>query len=95
MNSGALLEYQDYYIDKKNYAAIFSSEAIQWAYAITLPIVGLLMLSFFLSLGGIVALLGPLVIFIAARLITRHWDKKTCKIETNEIQRNKLLEFTL
>ena len=95
MNSGALLEYQDYYIDKKNYAVIFSSEAIQWAYAITLPIVGLLMLSFFLSLGGIVALLGPLVIFIAARLITRHWDKKACKIETIEIHRNKFLEFTL
>lgn len=88
MNSGALLEYQNYYIDQKNYAGIFTSEAIKWAYTITLPIVGLLMLCFFLSLGGIVALLGPLAIFIAARLITRHWDKKVCKIDTVEVTKD-------
>jgi hypothetical protein len=94
MNSAALLEYQHYYIDQKNDSGIFTSEAIQWSYVIALPIAGLLILFIFLSLGGVFALLGPWAIFIAARLITSHWDKKACKIETIEIQRNKFLEFT-
>lgn len=93
MNSVALPEYQPYYIDQNEHSGAFTREARQWAYAIVLPIVGLLMLCFFLSLGGVFALLGPWAIFIAARLITYYWDKKTCKIETIEIQRNKLLKF--
>jgi hypothetical protein len=93
MNSTALLGYQDYYIDKKNDAGTFTNETIQWGYALALPVVGLLVLYTFLSLGGAFALLGPFAIFIAARLITCYWDKKVAKIETIEIQRNKLLKF--
>jgi hypothetical protein len=89
MNSGALLEYQHYYIDQKNDAGIFTSEAIKWGYAIALPIAGLLILFIFLSLGGIFAILGPCAIFIAARLITRHWNKKVRKIHAVEFAKDK------
>jgi hypothetical protein len=90
MNSAALIDYQGYAKDKKNDSSLLTKEVIQWAYALTLPIVGILMLCFFLSLDGAFALLGPWGIFIAARLITRSWDKKVCKIETLEIQRDNL-----
>ena len=89
MNSKTFLEYQDYYIPQKNDAGIFTSEAMQWSYAIALPIAGLLILFIFLSLGGVFAILGPCAIFIAARIITRHWDKKVRKINTVEIAKDK------
>jgi hypothetical protein len=85
MNSVGSLDYQHYYITQKNYAGMFNSEAIQWGYAIALPIIGLLILFTFVSLGGVFAILGPCAIFIAARFITSHWDKKVCKIDTVEI----------
>lgn len=86
MNSVAFLDYQQYYVDQKNDAVTFSSEAKQWGYAIALPIVGLLMLYVFLFLGGAFALVGPWAIFIAARLITSRWDEKVCKIEITSVQ---------
>ena len=95
MNSVALLDYQQYYVDQKNDTGAFSSEARQWGYVIALPIVGFLILYVFLSLGGVFALLGPWAIFIAARLITSRWDEKVRKIETIEIQRDKFFKFTL
>jgi hypothetical protein len=93
MSSVAFLDYQHYAIDQKNDSGAITNNVIQWGYAIGLPVVGILLLCFFLSLGGAFALLGPWAIFIAARLITRYWDKNACKIETIEIQRNKLLKF--
>ena len=93
MNSIAFLDYQQYSIDQKNDSSVITGKLIQWGYAIGLPVVGILLLYFFLSLGGAFALLGPWAIFIAARLITCYWDKNISKIETIEIQKNKLLKF--
>lgn len=94
MNSAAFLNYQNYAIDQKNDAHLLSNEVIQWAYVLALPIVGLLMLCFFISLGGTFAFLGPWAIFIVARLITRYCDKKINTIETIETQREFFLKFT-
>lgn len=91
MNSAAFLEYQHYYIDQKKDSGAFTSEVKQWSYAIGLPVVGILFLYFFLSLGGAFALLGPCVIFIAARLITNYWDEKVCSIQTIEITKGQIL----
>ena len=93
MNSVAFLDYQHYYVDQKNDTGAFSNEVRQWGYAIVLPIVGLLILFVFLSLGGAFALLGPWAIFIVTRLITSHWEKRVCKIETFEIQRGNILKL--
>jgi hypothetical protein len=93
MNSAAFLKYQDYSIDKKYETVLFNSEVIQWAFALALPVVGLLMLCFFLSLGGAFALLGPFAICIAARIITCNWDKRVCKIETFETQRGNITKL--
>ena len=94
MNSAAFLNYQNYAIDQKNNASLLNNEIIQWAYVLALPIVGLLMLCFFLSLGGLFALLGPWAIFIAARFVTHRWNKKINTIETIETQRELFLKFT-
>ena len=82
MNSVAFLEYQQYYVDQKNDTGALSSEAIQWGYVIALPIIGLLILFVFLSLGGAFALLGPWGIFIVTRLMTSRLDKKVCMIDS-------------
>jgi hypothetical protein len=75
MNSVALLEYQQQYGDQKYTSGVFMTEARQWYYVICLPVIGLLVLYYFLSLGGIFALLGPWVIFFAVRLLTKLWDE--------------------
>ena len=94
MNSTAFFNYQNYTIDQKNDASLLSNQVIQWAFALALPLVGFLMLCFFLSLGGTFAFLGPSAIFIVARLIPGCWEKKTHMIEANESQRNNFLKFT-
>ena len=88
MNSAAFIDYQGYAEDKKNDSSLLTKEVIKWAYALALPIVGILMLCLLLSLGDAFALLGPWGIFIAVRLITHCYDKKIGKIETIEVQRD-------
>ena len=52
MSSVAFLDYQHYAIDQKNDSGAITNNVIQWGYAIGLPVVGILLLCFFLSLGG-------------------------------------------
>ena len=71
------LEYQAQsrqHINKQYTDSIFSYQVRQWCYIIMLPVVGLLALALCLSLGGAFALVGPWVMFIAVRVITKRLD---------------------
>lgn len=61
-------------INKQYTDSIFSYQVRQWCYIIMLPVVGLLALALCLSLGGAFALVGPWVMFIAVRVITKRLD---------------------
>ncbi len=49
----------------------FTRAVKPWCYVVGLPLVGLLALILFLSLGGAFALFGPLAIFVATRVLTK------------------------
>lgn len=56
---------------RERHAGLSSYQVRQWCYLIGLPVVGLLALVFCLWLGGAFALVGPWIIFIAVRVITK------------------------
>ena len=71
MNSTTFARYQPYSSQKSDASTFFSSEVKHWCYLIGLPIVGLLALLCFLSLGGVFAVVGPWLILAGVKMYTR------------------------
>lgn len=72
INSVALFEYRQQRINEQPSALREFTHAVKpWCYVAGLPIVGLLALVLFLSLGGAFALIGPWAIFVATRVVTK------------------------
>jgi len=77
INKMALVENRQQHLNTQpSTLDVFTCAVKPWCYVVGLPVVGLLALFLFLSLGGAFALFGPLAIFIATRVVIKHLDSE-------------------
>ena len=77
IKSTAFITYKQHSLEGRRIPTQLSNEIKHWCFVMSLPIIGLLALTFFLSLGGTFAICGSLAIFAAVKLLNKHRFDKT------------------
>lgn len=72
IKSTALITYKQQSFEGRRIPTELANEIKYWCYVMCMPIMGLLALTFFLSLGGTFAICGSLAIFAAVKLLSKH-----------------------
>jgi hypothetical protein len=71
IKSIALVTYKQHSLEGRRIPIKLSNEIKHWCFVMSLPIIGLLALTFFLSLGGAFAICGSLAIFAVVKLLNK------------------------
>jgi hypothetical protein len=72
IKSIALVTYKQPGLEGRSIPVKLSNEIKHWFFVMSLPVIGLLALTFFLSLGGTFAICGSLAIFVVVKLLNKH-----------------------